>query len=165
MMKELPDFLFALREDLKDDKRFLPTRAEPLATGWDVRAAMSNRQTLIIRPGQYVKIPLGFRAFCPTEYWYRLAPRSSSFAKKSLHALYGTIDETYSMEAVFVAQFIPDVTALGNDLRIEFGESIAQIIPEKRQEMTVLSISNEELDTLYEKRGIMRDGFGSTDGK
>jgi len=163
-MIEIPKFKFALREDLKNNTEFLPTRAEPLATGWDVRAAMPDRKPLIIRAGQYVKIPLGFRAFCPSNYWYELKPRSSSFAKKSLHALYGTIDEAFNQEVVFAAQYIPDVSAMAKDLVIEFGEAIGQLVPVRRQEMIVENISNDELEKLYQERNAIRNGgFGSTD--
>lgn len=160
----IPTFQFALREDLKNEKQFLPTRAEPDATGWDVRAAMPDRKTLIIRPGQYVKIQLGFRAFCPVGWWYELRPRSSSFTKKTLHAHLGVIDETYPEELVFAAQYIPDINSMGKDLRIEFGERIGQIIPVERHEMVVAEWTNEEIEAAYRERNAVRtSGFGSTD--
>jgi dUTPase len=162
--REIPFYNFALREDLKDCLQFLPTKGEPNATGWDVRCAMKNRRPLVIKPGQYVKIPLGFRAFLPKGYWYELKPRSSSFAKKSLHALYGTIDETFENELIFACVYNPDITSLCSDLVIEFGEAIAQIIPVKRQEMTVIPITNEQYDENCKLRDSVRKdgGFGST---
>jgi len=102
-----PTFKFALREDLQNQKQFLPTRAEPKASGWDVRAAFPNRQDLIVRPFEQIKIPLGFRSFCPEGWWYELKPRSSTFAKKNILSLYGTIDETYEGELVFACQYLP----------------------------------------------------------
>lgn len=164
-MSNLPIFQFSLREDIKDEKKFLPTRAEGSATGYDVRAALSNRKDVVLRPGHYAKIPLGFRAFCPPGWWYQLVPRSSSFAKKSLHALYGTIDEGYENELVFACQYLPDITSLGNDLVIKFGEAIGQIIPVRRIEMVVEEVSNSEYDLLCAKRDGARKtgGFGSSD--
>ena len=94
-MKKTPLFKFALREDLTADKRFLPTRATPRSSGWDVRCAQENREPLVIRPGQYVRIPLGFRILPPTGWWLELKPRSSTFAKKFLNSLYGTIDNDF----------------------------------------------------------------------
>lgn len=175
----LPVFRFALREDIKDDKRFVPTRGEPTASGWDVRAAMVDRKPLIIRPLEQVKIPLGFRGFCPVGWWYELKPRSSTFAKKSLHALYGTIDETYEGELVFACQYIPsfnfnsmnqvDELAIAswfnsNQLQIEFGDAIGQIIPIRREEMEVQVIPNSDYDILCSQRNAVRGagGFGST---
>lgn len=179
-----PTFKFALREDLVNDKRFLPTRAEPKASGWDVRAAMPDKEPLIIQPFEYAKIPLGIRGFCPEGWWYELKPRSSSFAKKNLHPLYGTVDETYEGELVFACQYIPSfkvkhqqmggtlgyITALILDassysnLKIEFGDAIGQIIPVRREEMLVEEVSNYKYDMDCKERDAIRGagGFGST---
>jgi len=171
-----PIFKFALREDLKEEKIFLPKQADTKASGWDVRAAMPDRRPLIIYPFELVKIPLGFRGFLPEGWWYELKPRSSSFAKKNLHALYGTIDETYEGELIFACQYIPPVTEyinggsldwkdyLNDGLAIDFGEPIGQIIPVKRQEFTVEEITNEKFLELTKNRAASRGsgGFGST---
>lgn len=174
-----PKYFFALRDDLKDNKEFLPTRAEGKASGWDVRAAQEDKKPIIIKPFQYVKIPLGFRAFCPDGWWYELRPRSSSFAKKNLQSLYGVIDECYENELVFACQYIPDLNAyksylnpnwiLGeaNILEIKFGEAIGQIIPIRRQEMEIAEVSNEQYDNACKNRSGQRGtgGFGSSDIK
>lgn len=173
----LPKFKFALREDLKDKKEFLPTRGEPKATGWDVRSS----DDLIIKPFEYAKIRLGFRAMCPDGWWFELKPRSSSFAKKSLHALYGTIDETYEGEAIFACQYIPQLsyydtiythamalsmwdTFISNRIEIKFGDALGQIIPVQRQEMEVIEATNVEIEEEYKTRAASRGagGFGST---
>jgi dUTPase len=183
-MSEKPVFIFALREDLKEEKQFLPTRAEPKASGWDVRAAMVDRKPLIIQPFEQIKIPLGFRGFCPDGWWYDLKPRSSTFAKKNLHSLYGTIDETYEGELVFACQYIPSfkvkrmlmggslnyITGLILDadtapaLQIDFGDAIGQIIPRRREEMIVDEKPNDVYDKLCKNRDAQRGagGFGST---
>ena len=176
---EKPIFKFAVREDLKDvESQFIPKQAEEFATGWDVRAAFKDRKNITLSPTEKAKIPLGFRAFCPSGWWYELKPRSSSFAKKSLHCLYGTIDETYENELVFACQYIPQIDNLynysydeTNCLKIDFGDAIGQIIPVKRKEIIVKTVSNEELDKLFEdrKRQINTTrgtgGFGSTGDK
>lgn len=176
-----PIFKFALREDLKDQRQFLPTKAEEKATGWDVRVALQpGQETLTVNPMDYVKIPLGFRAFCPPGWWFELKPRSSTFAKKNLHALYGTIDETYEGELVFAAQYVVTQTILefftnimgrtnyretpNRELILTHGEAIGQIVPVRRQEMIVEAVSNEEYDQLCNARAGVRGagGFGST---
>lgn len=160
---EIPTFFFALREDLVDEKKFLPTRAEPFATGWDVRAAQPDKKDIVLRAGQYFKIPLGFRALPHEGWWFQLHPRSSSFAKKYMHNLIGTIDEHYANEVLVAGQYIPDINSLGKDLVIKFGDAIGQIIPVRRIEMLVNNISNEEYDNLHNQRNAVRDGgFGST---
>lgn len=176
----LPIYHFALREDLKEDKRFLPARAESAASGWDTRAAMSNHKSLTIEPFEYVKIPLGFRIFCPDGWWLELKPRSSSFAKRNLHALYGTIDSSFEGEAVFACQYIPNKVTVSSRLvfqpdeveseinspylTIEFGDALGQLIPVKRQEFIVAEVSNEQYDAMCKERNGTRGtgGFGST---
>jgi len=168
-MSEIPNFKFALREDLKNNKEFLPTKAEPHATGWDVRAATS----LSLSPFEKAIIPLGFRTFCPEGWWFELKPRSSTFGKKRLHCLYGTIDETYEGELLLACQYIPEAIICTNNetsfsnskkLEINFGDALGQIIPVKRKEMIVEEISNEEYDVLCKNRNASRgaSGFGST---
>lgn len=144
-----PNFKFALREDLKNEKQFLPTRNKPNSIGWDVLAAQANKKDLIIRPGEYFKIPLGFRCIPEDGWWYELHPRSSSFIEKKMHNLVGIIDKYYNKEVVFAGQYVPSSTDLKmNDLIIKFGEPIGQIIPIRRIEMKVEEVSNEEFDQL-----------------
>jgi dUTPase len=164
MSNEVPVFKFALKENISEE--FLPTKAEPHATGWDVRAALMDTKELIIRPGQYFKIPLGFRTFCPLGWWFELHPRSSSFTKKNMHNLVGIIDEHYPDEVLFAGQYIPDPNSINHDLIVKFADPIGQIIPIKRVEMKTELISNEEYNDLCKKRmAVRRGGFGSTDIK
>jgi deoxyuridine 5'-triphosphate nucleotidohydrolase len=157
-----PIFRFAIRSDLTDQSKYYPKRGSSRASGWDVMAA--NKEVITLRPGKYVKIPLGFRVFPPEGWWLELRPRSSTFGKKQLHCLYGVIDEDYEGECLFACHYIPDISSLGNDLVIEPGDAIGQIIPVKRQEMKVEIISNEEYENLCKTRNTTRGtgGFGST---
>lgn len=188
MTQKIPSFKFCLREDLQENKEFLPTRGEPKATGWDVRVA--SKEDIVLQPFQKVLIPLGFRAFCPDGWWFELKPRSSTFAKKHLHSLYGTIDEGYEGYLVFACQYIPELEFysdytyiadghssedkkirylncdnINTTLTLKFGEAIGQIIPVQRQEMNVEEVSTKEYENLCSKRNGVRGigGFGSTD--
>lgn len=156
-MEGIPAFKFAIKEGLSDI--YLPTRGSERASGWDVRST----DHLLIRAGEYAKIPLGFRIFCPPGWWMELRPRSSSFAKKNLHALYGVIDEDYEGQLVFACQYIPDKQMI-SPLEIREGEAVGQIIPVRRQEMIVERVSNEEYEKLCKERNTSRGsgGFGST---
>jgi dUTP pyrophosphatase len=163
LAEETPRYAFALREDLKNDKRFLPTRAEPKASGWDVRAAMADKQPIIVKPLQHLKIPLGFRSFCPSGWWFELKPRSSTFAKRHLNTLIGTIDETYEGENIFACQYIPEGNII-KPLIINFGDAVGQIIPIRRQEAKIVEWTNEEYNDACKGRAGARGdgGFGST---
>lgn len=168
-----PNFTFAIKDGL--DESFTPTRGDSRSTGWDVRAA----EGVTLNPTQRVLIPLGIRCFAPEGYWLELRPRSSTFGKKSLHSLYGVIDESYEGELFFACQWIPDfhdgryddmdfsgsvMAYLNREFTIEKGERIGQIVPVKRQEMDVNVVSNSEFKALCEARGLERGagGFGST---
>lgn len=165
-MIETPVFKFALFDGVSE--QFLPTKGSEKASGWDVRA--SGNYTLMV--SQYAKISLGFRVFTPPGWWLELRPRSSSLAKKNLHALYGVIDEDYEGELVFACQYLPSANMrIGHGrafdldlLEIEDGEAIGQLIPYRRQEMVVEQVSNEEYQRLTKERQFSRGagGFGST---
>jgi len=158
MTIEIPTYKFSLQDGL--DSSFLPAKATPNDTGYDVRCA--EKDGLYLKPFQYAKISLGFKIFAPKGWWISLKPRGSSFIKKQLHALYGTIDEEFPHICMFCCQYIPDQKFSAN-LKIEFGERIGQIIPVKRQEMLVEQISEEELDKLNGERNSLRTGgFGSS---
>jgi deoxyuridine 5'-triphosphate nucleotidohydrolase len=159
----IPEYSFAVREDLlNSDFVFLPTRADDKSSGWDVRCA--HQDGLLIYPFEYALIPLGIRMIAPPGYWLELRPRSSTHAKKNLHALYGVIDESYEGEILFSCQYIPCSSKPQDPIFIEFGERIGQVIPIERQEMEVSIISNENFDLLCKRRGELRGGggFGSS---
>lgn len=163
MNKETPIFKFALREDLKNEKQFLPTKAEPKATGYDVRAAQLDRKDIVLRPGSYFRIPLGFRCFCEPGWYYELHPRSSSFIKKSMNCLVGIVDETFNLEATLIGVYWPDISLMGKDLVIKFGDRIGQLIPRQYHDIYVEQISNEQYDEMHKARNSQRKGgYGST---
>lgn len=162
-----PLFRFAVCEGL--DETYLPVRGDSRATGWDVRAS----HDVMLRPFEHTKIKLGIRCFAPEGWWLELRPRSSTFAKKHLASLYGVIDESYEGEIMFACQWVPPHVYIPSseqyeprDHRFELkaGERIGQLVPVRRQEMSVQGVTNEEFDRLCEQRGLERGagGFGST---
>jgi dUTPase len=164
-MDDTPVFQFAIREDLIDlGDKFLPKKVEPGSAGWDVRCAQKDRKPIILRSGQYARIPLGFRMIPPKGYWVDLRPRSSTFAKKSLHYLIGTLDFSWRGENAYACQYLPDISSLGKDLVLQFGDALGQIIPVKMLDMKVKGITNEEFDefckTEVNERGDK--GWGSS---
>lgn len=157
-------FKFALREDLKDDKRFLPQRATPGSAGWDVRCAQEDRKPIILRAGQYAKIPLGFRTIMPKGWWLELRPRSSTMAKKFCHCLYGVLDNDWKSFSCAIIQYIPDINSLGKDLVLNFGDPLCQLIPVKLREMQIKEIDNKTFDEICKSEINLRnqEGFGAT---
>lgn len=164
-MEETPVFRFAIREDLQDvADLIMPRKAESGSAGYDVRCAQKDRKPIILRSGQYARIDLGFRVIPAPGYWLDLRPRSSTFAKKSLHYLIGTLDFSWRGQCAYACQYIPDISSLGKDLRLEFGDAIGQIIPVKMQEMMTTNISNEDFDEFCKNEVNARgaNGWGST---
>jgi dUTPase len=183
-----PVFKFAITEELieycketgESPNDWLPIKSNNTDTGWDVKCGHPDGVEL--RHGEYAIIPLGFRVFSPDGWWLKLVPRSSTFIKKNIHALYGTIDESYEGDVGFCAMFsakresqcdhlvghnfIPLMVAdrYNKSLYIPFGERIGQLIPVRREKMVVESISNEEFDKLCAERNASRGagGFGSS---
>lgn len=153
-----PIYKFCLRDDIKDDKRFLPTRATSRSSGWDVSAAFEDHKALIVQPGEYIKIPLGFRTIMPEGWWLECRPRSSTFTKKNIQALYGVIDNDFNLQCWFCGYYSGK-----EELKIEFGERIGQLIPVKLQTMEVNEISSEEFDYICSNQKNDRiGGFGSS---
>ena len=167
------NFKFCLSESLAESCKetkfsptdFLPTRADPLSAGWDVRCAEPFGIDLV--PFRYLKIPLGFRVYCPSGWFLKLVPRSSTFIKKHIMSLYGTIDESYEGPCFFCCNYVPDsedIVVANTFKRIEFGERIAQLIPMKRHEVSCEQVSEQEFISLCSARaGSRKDGgFGSS---
>lgn len=164
-----PVYRFAVKEGLDDS--FLPTQSSEKATGWDVRAA----ETIILQPTITTLIPLGIRCIAPQGWWLDLACRSSTFAKKQIHTLYGKIDEDYFGQIMLAAQWLPSYHEVGNDIKdylsqqmvIEKGERVGQLIPVKRMTMKIEQISNQELEEYKESYETLRNaaGFGASGTK
>jgi dUTPase len=175
-----PNFKFNLDSDLQEKcnlynkqhsanlspNDFLPNRSSNLSTGYDVRCA--EVEGILLKPGCYFKINLGFKMFAPEGWWLELRPRSSTFAKLNIHALYGVIDCDYDKNLLFAGQYNPDECKIFNDntpIKIEFGDRVGQLIPVKLQEMTVESVSDEEFMKLTSERKSHGTGFGSSGKK
>jgi dUTPase len=171
-----PKFSFNLRDDL--DSSFLPARAEPTATGWDLKAALEpGQEEIVLQPFGRALINTGVRMCAPDGWWLRLVARSSTFTKRNLHLHIGTIDTSYTGWCYLAVQYIPSNPVpgecIGGDnpgappLVIKKGDTLGQFIPFRLEEMEVVQVSNEEFEHLTtEKRKIRGDGgFGSTTAK
>lgn len=184
---EKPTFSYAVTQEVIDRcpftlegkeimvEDFVPTRAREKDTGYDCRCAETNEifvngeyiTGMELYPGCYFKMNLGFRMFAPNGWWLSLAPRSGTFLKKYIHALYGVIDETFENQMCFVGQFMPNACDLIDSSKryiIPFGYRIAQVIVVPRYDQNVSIISNDEIDKRYKDRNDPRGtgGFNSS---
>lgn len=169
-----------LNDDEKNINGYLPERCEDLSTGYDVRNAGPDIELV---PFQKALIPLGFRAFIPEGWYFELYPRSSTFHKKSIHSLYGVIDESFENYWFFACQYIPEIklhrddfgnllwnhyiSSSADSIQIAHGDRIAQIILRKRYSFDPFEVSNDDYLEVVKQRGAKRGigGFGSTGEK
>jgi dUTP pyrophosphatase len=150
----VPEFKFSLVNTF--DTQYLPTKSDPLATGWDVRVS----EDVVLKPYEMVVMPLGIRCIIPDGWWLQICPRSSTFTKLDLHALYGVIDQNYVDPIKFAAKWMPSTVSHSGYQKINCGTRIAQLIPRRREEIEVKLLSSDEFDNqVKENRG---GGFGST---
>jgi dUTP pyrophosphatase len=98
----------------------LPTRAHHDDAGLDLYCVEST----VIDPGKWVDIDCGIAVQLPPGMWCQIKPRSSTFRKRRLLVLDGTIDHGYR-GGIYVG-----VTNLSDKpVTVETGERLAQMIP------------------------------------
>lgn len=124
--------------------------AKPGDVGYDLKIWLQsdtdtiNPQKMInIRTGVYVKLPEG--------YWGDIRPRSSTFAKRNLFIMGGTIDEGYTGE---ISIFIWNPTLEPHP--IHNGDRLAQLVITPRVTPSIEVVG----DLPSTARG--ESGFGST---
>lgn len=119
--------------------------------GYDIRTAIFD-SSMVLGPGQFYDIPTFVRIELPPGIWGDIRPRSSTYARKRLVVMNGTIDCGYRGSlSVFV--FNPNEY----DVVIQQGDYLAQLV--------LLPIFRPSLQKVAElspsKRGAK--GFGSSD--
>ncbi len=121
--------------------------------GWDLFAYEPIQFTHGLH---YVKIRTGVYVTPPSDYYFRIVPRSSSMEKKGIIIIEGTVDPSYTGE-ILIQAIKMNWSSLVTE-RIEKGEKIAQLILTPKISSTIKIV-----DKLQEtKRG--NGGFGSTGG-
>lgn len=134
-----------------DDDEFIPEYASKNASGADLRAKIS--ETIILKPGESVKVPTGIYLEIPNNYEVQIRPRSGLALKHQITVLNtpGTIDADYRGEICVIL--------------INHGKCDFLIEPKMRIAQMVLSptykanfIKKEELSVT--SRG--GEGFGHT---
>jgi len=153
---DIPKIQFLWREDL--DSSFLPTKSEPQAAGWDVKAA----EGVWLKEYDTQLIDIGIRSILPEGWYLELRPRSSTFYKKHINCLYGIIDSSYRQSIKLACQYIPP-SAFSRSTYVERGERIAQLIPRRIESFEISAISSEAFDSYCEnEENERKGGFGSS---
>lgn len=139
-----------------DDNATIPQYQTQLAAGLDLAACLPRhdcKASVMVEPGDIVKIPLGFACAIPAGFEGQVRPRSGLATKHGLSVpnAPGTVDADYRGE-MFVA-----LINLGRKaIEITHGMRIAQLVIAPVSHATIV-----EVDSLDEtQRGD--GGFGST---
>lgn len=131
----------------------LPAYETQGSAGMDVRAAVSEAEPFVLKPGERVMVPTGLSVAIPEGYEIQVRPRSGLAAKYGLTCLNtpGTIDSDYRGEIKVI------LINLGQEVvTLRRGERIAQLVL-----APVTRLGWKHVEALDETaRGT--DGFGST---
>ncbi len=111
--------------DHYDSEFELPFYATEGAAGADIRASISEKKSIVVRPGERVLVPTGLAMEIPLGYEVQVRPRSGLSLKSPLLIVNapGTIDCDYRGEVnIIVGNFGKE------DYVIEHGLRIAQLV-------------------------------------
>jgi len=131
----------------------LPAYETAGSAGMDVRAAVPDREPMVLAPGQRAMVPTGLSVAIPEGYEIQVRPRSGLAAKHGLTCLNtpGTIDSDYRGEIKVIL-----INLGAEPFTIQRGERIAQLVL-----APVTRLAWLQVDQLSETaRGA--GGFGST---
>ncbi|MBI2520327.1 MAG: dUTP diphosphatase [Bdellovibrio sp.] len=136
-----------------DESFSLPSYETTGAVGADVRASLTNRDTLVIAPGERKLVPTGLAFEIPIGFEIQVRPRSGLSLKTALMVVNspGTIDADYRGEVQII---------LGNlgprDEVIKHGDRIAQLV------LATVTRAGYQVVTELEETTRGEGGFGST---
>ena len=131
----------------------LPAYETAGAAGMDLRAAVSEHEPIVLRPGARIAAPTGFAYGLPLGYEAQVRPRSGLALKNGITCLNspGTVDSDYRGEVKVIL-----INHGEEDFTIRRGDRIAQLVI-----APVVQAEWSEVDSLDETaRGA--GGFGST---
>ncbi|MDR0384651.1 MAG: dUTP diphosphatase [Prevotellaceae bacterium] len=129
----------------------LPQYATPYSAGMDLRANISEPQT--VKPFERILVPTGLFIELPQGYEAQIRPRSGLAIKHGISLVNtpGTIDADYRGEIKIIM-----INLSGNDFELVPGERIAQMVVSRFEQ-----VKWDETDSLSDSdRG--EGGFGST---
>lgn len=132
---------------LLEDADFLPRRAKPTDSGFDLFAGI----TIVCLPGKMTRVPLGLRAELPPGYECQIRPKSG-YTSQGILIQFGTIDEDFrgKWEAVVFNSTEEPYT-------FSRAQKVAQAVFARRSPIA-LEVTTQPLSITERGEG----GFGST---
>lgn len=146
------DVKVKLMRSFEGQADFIPSYATSGAAGMDLKACIE--ETLMLEPGQIVKIPTGIAIQIPSKYVGGFVfPRSGLSSKHGISLIncVGVIDSDYTGEII-----CPVVNHSDKEFKINPGDRIAQLV--------FMPVCNATLTPVEELQETERGsgGFGST---
>jgi dUTP pyrophosphatase len=134
----------------------LPAFETPLSAGADLRAALPEKTSMSLAPGERALVPTGFAMALPAGYEAQIRPRSGLAYKHGITCLNtpGTIDADYRGEVKVLL-----INHGSENFKITRGERIAQMVIAPITQPDFLLV--DDLDETLRGDG----GFGSTGTK
>lgn len=131
----------------------VPAYASAGAAGFDLRAAVPDGETMVLKPGAWAMVPTGFSVAIPDGYEMQVRPRSGLAFKNGVTVVNapGTVDSDYRGQVCVL------LINLGEeDFAIRRGDRIAQGIIAAAPQWPLIEVDDLEAT----ERGA--GGFGST---
>lgn len=139
------------RIDVRAGERFKAHRDGDV--GYDLEVWFPEGDGILLMPWTFRPLPTGLRVKVGDNAWGCIRPRSSTFMKRGLLVMEGTIDPGYTGD-LFVIVFNPT----GEAKRVMNGERLAQLIPIPKFQNVGITYVEKMPETERGDRG-----FGSTD--
>lgn len=136
--------------DIRSGSRF--KRMKKGDVGFDLEVWSKESDSVFLKAQSFTNVPTGLRIKVGDNSWGMITSRSSTFIKRKLIVMQGTIDCGYTGD-LFVTVYNPNE----NWVQLHNGESIAQLIPIPMFIDVKVTIVEEMPET---ERGST--GFGST---
>lgn len=133
---------------------FLPVRATKESAGYDFFACVSEKEGIVIKPNQTVKVHTGIKAYMEQDEVLQLYPRSSAAIKRGLVLLnvVGIIDADYYNNPSNEGEIMLCIHNIGDcEQTVYHGEALAQGIFQKY-------LRTDDDTVVLERKG----GIGST---
>ena len=139
----------------------IPKKMYPNSAGYD----LYTNETVKVFAGSRSLVSLDLRMVIPKGYFTRISPRSGFALNQGIIAFSGTIDSGYT-GIIYVLLF----SFSTNDLLVEKGNRIAQIIFQKCEEVSFVEVesvdifSETDFEHLKKEKSILRgvSCFGSS---
>jgi len=147
--------ILVVRTDIRAGDHFKQHIAGDVGLDLEVWFPKNKPESLVIMPFAFAWLPTGLKIKVDENCWGCIRPRSSTFMKRKLFVMEGTIDSGYTGD-LFIVAFNPSLTAV----TVTNGDRLAQLIPIPKFSIVDIQFVTELPLTMRGNRGFGSTGFG-----